>query len=223
MINEAQLQRIMLNLQQPKAEQFLPHLNQALRGYGIDTMLRTAAFIAQLAHESGEFRYMEEIWGPTDAQRRYEPISTLAARLGNIQAGDGKRFKGRGPIQITGRANYLRYGELLGHDLVLEPELAAQPEVAFSIAGLFWASNGLNEKADIQDFVGITKRINGGTNGLEDRQRYYARAKTVLAEGFIDNPVSRTRGERRAPAVPLGIEALPRGSEAFDETGGAMP
>jgi predicted chitinase len=221
MINQNQLQRIMPHLPQAKAEQFLPHLNQALRDYGVDTVLRTAAFVAQLAHESAEFRFMEEIWGPTDAQRRYEPVSTLATRLGNTQAGDGKRFKGRGPIQITGRANYARYGQLLGRDLVAEPQLAAQPEVAFSIAGLFWASNGLNEKADEEDFVGITKRINGGTNGLEDRQRYYAQAKAVLADGFIGNPVSR--GGTRAPGLPPGIEPLPRGIEAFDETGQAMP
>jgi putative chitinase len=214
-INRDQLQRIMPHLPAAKAEVFLPHLNQALHDYGVDTMLRTAAFIAQLAHESAEFKFMEEIWGPTDAQRRYEPISALAARLGNTEAGDGKRFKGRGPIQITGRANYSRYGKLLAHDLIAEPELAAKPEVGFSIAGLFWASNNLNEKADIQDFIAITKRINGGINGLEERQRYYALAKAVLDDGFIGNRVSR--GQSRAPAIPIGIEPLLRGNEVFDE------
>lgn len=217
MINQDQLQRIMPHLPIAKVDQLLPHLNQAMRDYGVDTMLRTAAFLAQLAHESAEFRFMEEIWGPTDAQRRYEPVSSLATRLGNTQAGDGKRFKGRGPIQITGRANYSRYGQLLGHDLVGQPELAAQPDVAFSIAGLYWASNNLNEKADTKDFVGITKRINGGVNGLEDRERYYARAQAVLENSFMDNPRSRSREERRAPSLPLGIEPLQRGIEAFSE------
>lgn len=215
MINQEQLHRIMPHLREARAMEFLPHLNQALRNYGVDTMLRTAAFLAQLAHESAELKYMEEIWGPTDAQRRYEPVSSLATRLGNTQVGDGKRFKGRGPIQITGRANYSRYGQLLAFDLIATPELAAKPEVGFSVAGLFWASNKLNEKADIEDFIGITKRINGGINGLEERQRYYALAKAVLANSFIRNQVSR--GQSRAPAVPVGIEPLMRGHEIFYE------
>ena len=196
---------------------YLPHLNQALQRFGVDTMLRTAAFIAQLAHESGEFRFMEEIWGPTAAQRRYEPPSALAGRLGNTETGDGRRFKGRGPIQITGRFNYRKYGDLLGVDLVAQPELAAQPEVAFCTAGLYWKTNGLNELADREDFVRITRRINGGTNGLADRQKYYERAKQVLAEGFVAAPV--TRGvpgvDRR---MPWPLEPLTRGYEAIVET-----
>jgi putative chitinase len=214
MITDSQLQQVMPNLPQAKRELYLPHLNQALQAHGVDTMLRTAAFVAQLAHESGEFRFMEELWGPTPAQVRYEPPSDLAKRLGNSEAGDGKRFKGRGPIQITGRFNYRKYGDLLGVDLVGQPELAAKPEHAFSTAGLFWRSNGLNELADGEQFVAITKRINGGTNGLADREKYYARAKSVLAVDFVPNPV--TRG-RRPPAAP--VEALPRGHEAIVESG----
>lgn len=197
MLTDAQLQQIMPNLAAAKRALYLPHLNAALRAHGIDTALRTAAFIAQLAHESGEFRWMEEIWGPTDAQRRYEPPSDLARRLGNTEAGDGKRFKGRGPIQITGRFNYRTYGDLLGIDLVADPAKAATPEVAFATAGLYWQRNGLNELADARQFVTITKRINGGTNGLADRQMYYARALAVLV----------------APA-PRGMP-LPRGHEAI--------
>ena len=89
MLTDTQLQRIMPNLPQTKLQLYLPHLNQAMQTYGVDTLLRTAAFIAQLAHESGEFRWMEELWGPTAAQRRYEPPSDLAKRLGNTQPGDG--------------------------------------------------------------------------------------------------------------------------------------
>jgi predicted chitinase len=194
MLTDAQLQQIMPNLAAAKRAQYLPHLNAAMQAHGIDGALRTAAFVAQLAHESGEFRWMEEIWGPTDAQRRYEPPSDLARRLGNTQAGDGKRFKGRGPIQITGRFNYEKYGALLGIDLTGDPALAATPEVAFATAGLYWQKNGLNELADVRDFVAITKRINGGTNGLADRQRYYARALAVLGVGAAPREAPLARG-----------------------------
>jgi len=135
MLTDAQLQQIMPTLASAKRGLYLPHLNAAIRAHGIDTALRSAAFVAQLAHESGEFRWMEEIWGPTDAQRRYEPPGDLAKRLGNTQPGDGKRFKGRGPIQITGRFNYQTYGALLGIDLVAEPAKAAAPEIAFACTG----------------------------------------------------------------------------------------
>jgi predicted chitinase len=202
MITDDQLRQVMPNLPAAKRALYLPHLNAALTTYAIDTPLRTAAFVAQLAHESGEFRWMEEIWGPTAAQLRYEPPSTLATKLGNTQAGDGKRFKGRGPIQITGRFNYATFGGLLGLDLVGNPALAATPEVAFATAGLYWQRNGLNELADARDFVTITRRINGGTNGLADRQMYYERAKAVLgtdAPATRDLPLMRGHEVIRAP------------------------
>jgi predicted chitinase len=148
--------------------------------FAIDRPPRAAAFLAQLAHESGQLRFMEEIWGPTPAQRRYEPPTRLAARLGNVQAGDGKRFKGRGPIQLTGRANYRVFGDALGLDLVADPALAASKEVAFRIAGLYWRKRGLNALADRQDFRRITKLINGGFNGLVDRLRFWERAKRIF-------------------------------------------
>lgn len=216
MLTDIQLRRIMPNLPPAKLVQYLPHLNRAMQSYGVDTLLRTAAFIAQLAHESAEFRFMEEIWGPIPAQLRYEPPSDLAAKLGNTQPGDGKRFKGRGPIQITGRYNYQKYGDLLGADLIGNPALAAAAEVAFATAGLFWKANGLNELADAQEFVAITKRINGGTNGLPDRQMHYERAKGVLADGFVAQAPGVTRAA--APkALPIGGEALQRGYEAISQ------
>ena len=214
MITEQQLKQIMPNLATAKVQLYLPHLNRAMQTYGVTTMPRTAAFVAQLAHESAEFRFMEELWGPIPAQVRYEPASDLARRLGNTAPGDGKRFKGRGPIQITGRFNYQKYGDLLGIDLVAHPEMAAQPDVAFSTAGLFWNSNGLNELADDAQFATITKRINGGTNGLLDRERYYARAKAVLDGAFVSGPVGAARG----PAAAAGKKALAplmRGHEAI--------
>lgn len=202
MLTDTQLRRIMPSLTSAKCALVLPHLNRAMQEHGVDTMLRIAAFVAQLAHESGEFRWMEELWGPTAAQLRYEPPGTLAQRLGNTEAGDGKRFKGRGPIQITGRFNYRKYGDLLGIDLLAEPARAAAPEVGFATAGLFWQSNGLNELADQRQFVTITKRINGGSNGLAERQAYYERAQAVLGAAATPRAGART--------MPLG-----RGHEAI--------
>ncbi len=215
MLTDPQLQQIMPNLAPAKRALYLGPLNQAMASCDVNTLLRTAAFAAQLAHESGEFRWMEEIWGPTAAQLGYEPPSAKAARLGNTQPGDGKRFKGRGPIQITGRFNYKKYGDLLGVDLTISPERAAAPEVAFLTAGLFWKTNGLNELADGQQFVTITRRINGGENGLADRQKYYERAKAVLVStGFVAEAVTRGAATRaRAIVIPDGTGALMRGSE----------
>jgi predicted chitinase len=213
MLSESQLRQIMPRLPPPQLQRYLPHLNRAMQRHGVDTMLRTAAFVAQLAHESAQLRFMEEIWGPIPAQLRYEPPSRLAARLGNTEPGDGRRYKGRGPIQITGRFNYRHYGELLDIDLVAAPERAAEPDVAFETAGLFWQSNGLNELADAQDFVALTRRINGGVNGLDDREEYYARAKALLATGFVAEAAGAARGAQRA--APRPVTPLARGHEAI--------
>lgn len=154
----------------------LEPLNAAMAEFKIDTPRRQAAFLAQLAHESGEFRYFEEIWGPTEAQLRYEG----RADLGNCEPGDGKRFKGRGPIQITGRANYRKAGVALGVDLLKDPEIAATVEVGFRIAGWYWATHGCNLLADQERFDVITRAINGGVNGKSSRDAYYAACRKVL-------------------------------------------
>ena len=197
---------------------YLPFLQAAMAEFEIDRPARMAAFVAQLAHESGELRFMEEIWGPTPAQRRYEPPSTLAETLGNTESGDGKRFKGRGPIQITGRSNYKRVGDLLGLDLIAEPTRAAVPDVAFRIAALFWLKKGLNDLADLatsEAFREITRRINGGFNGLADRERFYAVARKVLGVA-IRQLRPRTRESRAHPARALLPEpSFDRGYEAI--------
>jgi putative chitinase len=180
MITDSQLQRIMPNLPFAKRSIYLPLLNRVMTIFRINNPLRAAAFLAQIAHESGELRFLEEIWGPTAAQRRYEPPSDLATRLGNTEPGDGERYKGRGAIQLTGRANYRKYGDLLGVDLESNPPLAASPQIAISTAGAYWQINGLNQLADVGDFETITRRINGGLNGYNDRLRYYERAGSVL-------------------------------------------
>jgi predicted chitinase len=218
MLTDDELRRIMPALVAARRTAFLPFVQSALAEFAIDRPARTAAFLAQLAHESGQLRFMKEIWGPTDAQRRYEPPSTLATKLGNTETGDGKRFKGRGPIQITGRDNYRRYGDLLGVDLVASPAQASTPSLAFRIAGLFWSRNGLNELADevtADAFKTITKRINGGLNGLADRERFYAVAREVLS--VVPPPVIPagpvTRG--RVAPIPKFDTIFERGAEAI--------
>jgi len=219
MLTEDQLRRIMPNLPAAKAAGLLPHLNRAMAEYGINTMQRAAAFVAQLAHESGELRWMEEIWGPTPTQRLYEPASRIAKVLGNTQPGDGSRFKGRGPIQITGRDNYQRFGRLLGLDLISAPERAADPEVAFRVAAVYWANRGLNELADKQDFREITRRINTGLKGFAERQKYFERAKTILATGFGAVTRGVAAGARAVlpPQREVPTEPLTRGIEAIRE------
>ena len=156
---------------------FAPVLNTAMNRYQIVGAKRVAAFIAQIGHESGQLKYVKEIWGPTAAQARYEG----RADLGNTQPGDGSKFRGRGLIQITGRANYKACGEALGLDLIRQPELLEKPHHACMSAAWFWASRGLNTMADAGQFDTITRRINGGQNGAADRQVLHARALKVLA------------------------------------------
>jgi len=215
MLTIEQLQAIMPLLPAAKRTTYFPFLTAAVSEFGIDQPARTAAFLAQLAHESAQFKFMEEIWGPTAAQRRYEPPDKLATTLGNTEPGDGFRFKGRGPIQVTGRANYRRFGDLLGLDLVATPAQAASPEVAFRIAALFWSKKGLNELADRvtpEAFREITRRINGGFNGLAERQRFYETAKTVLAvvAPAGDAGVSFDLDEEDVePIFERGLEGMP--------------
>jgi putative chitinase len=119
-----------------RAAEIARTLDSAALAAQINTRLRAAAFVSQLAHESGSFRYPEEIWGPTAAQRRYEG----RADLGNVQPGDGYRYRGRGWVQLTGRANYRTYGRLVGLHLEGRPELAVQPDAAARIAAAYWTA-----------------------------------------------------------------------------------
>ncbi len=156
---------------------FIEPVNAAMDEFGIsENVERETAFIAQLAHESGGFRYVRELASGQAYEGRKD--------LGNTETGDGARYKGRGLIQITGRANYGACSTaLFGYPskLLTEPELLEDPGNAARSAAWFWQSRGLNELADLGDFLHITKRINGGTNGYPDRLAYYERAKEALA------------------------------------------
>lgn len=148
--------------------------NRWFDDYGVmDSALRLSHFMAQLVHESGSFLYMAEIASGAAYEGRKD--------LGNTQVGDGVRYKGRGPIQITGRANYRRYGRAIGIDIERHPELAAFPSIGLHLALEYWKATGLNVLADADDVVGVTKRINGGTNGLADRKAHLAKIKGWLA------------------------------------------
>jgi putative chitinase len=142
--------------------------------YGImDNELRLAHFMAQLVHESGSFRYMEEIASGSAYEGR--------ADLGNTQPGDGKRYKGRGPIQLTGRANYRTFGRRIGIDLENHPEIAALPCIGLHTALEYWADRKLNALADADNVEAITRKINGGLNGFADRKAHLAKIKGWLS------------------------------------------
>lgn len=151
---------------------YAPLLTSAMQEFDIDTARRQASFLAQICHESGSLRYTKELADGAAYNGR--------ADLGNTQPGDGPRYKGRGLLQITGRANYRDCGAGLGLDLVSHPELLEQPEGACRSAGWFWKSRGLNQFADSDSFGALTRRINGGYNGLDDRIQHWLRIRKYL-------------------------------------------
>lgn len=153
-------------------ERFAGPLDATCTVYAIDTPLRTAAFLAQIGHESGSLRFVRELASGQAYEGR--------ADLGNVRPGDGVRFKGRGLIQITGRANYVALSEAFDVDLLADPARLEEPDLAARSAGWFWDHRRLNALADAGDFRTITKRINGGLNGWDDRLAFYERAKMAL-------------------------------------------
>ncbi|OEZ85650.1 chitinase class I [Janthinobacterium sp. HH106] len=168
----AQLVAIM-PLARTRAVTFLAPLNAAMVEFGITTPARQASFLSQVGHESGQLRYVRELASGQAYEGR--------ADLGNVRAGDGIRFRGRGLLQVTGRANYAACGKALGLDLLAQPELLEQAVNACRSAGWFWQTKGLNALADAGDQERVTRRINGGVNGLAERLALFAVAQRVLA------------------------------------------
>ena len=148
-------------------------LADTLNRYGIDSDLRVAHFLAQAAHESDAFCTTVEYASGDAYEGRRD--------LGNTQPGDGRRYKGRGLFQLTGRANYKKYGEAMGMDLEGDPTLAAEPATSLAIACQYWTDRNLNAAADADDIQKVTRGVNGGLNGLADRQAYLVKAKAALA------------------------------------------
>jgi putative chitinase len=170
-----------------RAELHAAPMLEAMRYADITTPQRMAHWLGQLGHESGRGFYTREIWGPTAQQLRYEPPTSLARTLGNTRPGDGARYMGRGFLQITGRANYrsftARTREGFGNsapDFEAAPRLLQGSEWASLSAADYWRARGLNRWADADDMLNLTKRINGGLNGLADRQALTTRALRII-------------------------------------------
>ena len=196
-MNSSQLQALGID------QKWLEPLNAAFAKYDISTPVRQAFFVGQCAHESNNFTRLEEglnysasrlmaVWPsrfPTfeaaapyanNPEKLANKVYGGRADLGNKEDGDGFKFHGRGCIQLTGRDLYERCGEALGVDLISEPTLLAEPMYACLSAGWFWNKKSLNDLADTGDYETMTKRINGGLNGLDDRKAKIAKALSVL-------------------------------------------
>jgi putative chitinase len=167
-----QLLQCFPNASKLRAGLYLDGINHTMQQCEINTPQRQCYFLAQIGHESGELRYSEEIASGKAYEGRLD--------LGNTQPGDGCRYKGRGLIQLTGKRNYALAALALNQPLLEKPELLSTPTLAALCAGWFWTNNKLNSYADKGDFSGLTRRINGGLNGLEDRQRLLKCCQAVI-------------------------------------------
>lgn len=202
MITAAQLTRLHID------PSLADPLNATFIKFKIDTERKQAAFLGQCGHECGNFKIFEEnlnykaatlmkLWPkrfPTlEIANQYagnpKKIANMvyANRMGNRDeaSGDGYRFRGRGAIQLTGHSSYYHAGQALGVDFVTNPDLVATPLYALLTAGWFWATHGCNELADAMNWVGLTKKINGGTIGLDDRVAHTALALNVFDGGSV--------------------------------------
>lgn len=167
------LQVVMPRALPKKIDRCYEPLVAGMKKYKINTPLRAAHFISQISHETASLLYMEEIADGSNYEGR--------ADLGNTQPGDGKRFKGRGLIQLTGRANYAAYSKDCGIDYVANPTvIATDPFANVDVACWYWNKRKINQLADKDDVKAVTKAVNGGFNGLDDRMDYLYRAKAVL-------------------------------------------
>jgi len=224
MITRAQLLAIMPNAA-PVVAQYLRPLGEAMQRYAIDRPARQAAFLAQLAHESGQLRRVQEnlnyAWdglrkvfprhfrSDAEAQAYDRQPERIANRVyanrmlnGDEASGDGWRFRGRGPIQVTGRENYRKAGQALGMGLESDPDRMLDPATGCLAAAWFWHSRGLNTLADADSengFREITRRINGGFLGLEERVHYWERARQVLGLPDFGPVMAQRLGTVRMP------------------------
>jgi putative chitinase len=181
------------------AGKFLSYINSSMRKYSINTPERILAFLSQIGHESDHLKTTIEY----ASGEAYEGRSDL----GNTQAGDGKKFVGRGIIQVTGRSNYQQVSKALGRDFINNPELLEQPKYAVEASAWWWKNHGLNEVADTMDikkpltdpinqsaFERITKIINGGKTGLQQREDNWKAGQNSVIRFVKEHPVATTFG-----------------------------
>jgi putative chitinase len=202
MLTRAQVKNIFPKASDVDIDAFVKFGEEALKASGIlDMASRLQYFLAQLGHESNGLTHREEnlnysaerlteVWEsrfPTiESAKPYERNPEKLAnfvyggRLGNVNPGDGYRYRGRGYIQLTGRETYREVGRIAGLDLEAHPELAAKPEHAVKIACAFWTWKNVNPTCDVQDFTACTRKVNGGTNGLNDRLQWLSKVKSVV-------------------------------------------
>lgn len=171
-ITKEQLSKIYREAPMSRIEKFLGPLNQTMEEFEINTPQRIRMFLAQIGHESGQLRYVQEIASGSAYEGRKD--------LGNTHPGDGQKYKGRGLIQVTGRKNYRLLQEDLGIPVLDNPELLEESQNAARSAGWFWKRNNLNALCDLNLFQKLTRRINGGLNGYADRYKLYQRAFDVI-------------------------------------------
>jgi putative chitinase len=182
MITREMIKAIAPNSKNEIIDPLVIYLNKYMPKYEVNNYLRICHFLAQAAHEAASFRTLEEYASGAAYEGRRD--------LGNTQRGDGVRYKGRGIFQLTGRANYRDIGKKIGMDLENNPELAESPEVSVLTALEYWKSRNLNKWADEDNVERITRLINGGLNGFEDRKKYLARCKQVIPKNisFVPPP-----------------------------------
>ncbi|WP_228008522.1 C39 family peptidase [Microcystis aeruginosa] len=187
------------------SDQQFNDLNSCLQRFEINTVPRIRHFLSQTAHESGGLQYMTEIWGPSQvpAQRTYDPPYPKAKELGNTKIGEGKKYRGAGAIQLTGKYNYQAFSRFINDSKVMDGADYVGANYPFTSAGFWWKNKNMNALCDRGGTVReVTKKVNGGYNGLADRQRYYDKACQVIKE---------------LPSTPLHTEEL----AAQPETGKA--
>jgi putative chitinase len=171
-------------------------LAATLESYDIASRLRIAHFLGQTCEESAGYRTTEEFASGREYEGRQD--------LGNTQKGDGPRYKGRGLLQLTGRANYADYGKALGVDLVNNPTLAAQPALSLKIACEYWKRHDINADCDRDDAQAVTRKVNGGLNGLSDRIAFTQKAKTAVARLQAVQLSGAASGGAAAPGAASG-------------------
>ena len=171
-------------------------LAATLESYDIASRLRIAHFLGQTCEESAGYRTTEEFASGREYEGRQD--------LGNTQRGDGPRYKGRGLLQLTGRANYADYGKALGVDLVNNPTLAAQPALSLKIACEYWKRHDINADCDRDDAQAVTRKVNGGLNGLSDRIAFTQKAKTAVARLQAVQLSGAASGGAAAPGAASG-------------------